>query len=226
MRMSGNKRKQRRPPSLLQRIDVRREEIAAILERTRAVLSAAEHATLSTIVDTLALVQAELQTKDASLERLRKMIFGASTEKTRNVLGEDTGEQGAAPGTAASGADAASTPTQDNAAPRPKVPGHGRNGAAAYTGADQVTVAHPDLHGGEACPGCASGKLYPQSEPAKLVRITGMGVLPASVHDEWRDGLIMLCPHSFRVMGARHGKIRGRDEEAATRVVADAATVG
>src|ERR1039457_2134175 len=51
-------------------------------------------------------------------------------------------------------------------------------------------------------------------------------VLPASVHDEWRDGLIMLCPHSFRVMGARHGKIRGRDEEAATRVVADAATVG
>src|SRR5450755_1245714 len=25
-------------------------------------------------------------------------------------------------------------------------------------------------------------------------------VLPASVHDEWRDGLIMLCPHSFRVM--------------------------
>jgi hypothetical protein len=51
-------------------------------------------------------------------------------------------------------------------------------------------------------------------------------VLPASVHDEWRDGLIMLCPHSFRVMGARHGKIRGRDEDAATRVVADAATVG
>jgi hypothetical protein len=46
------------------------------------------------------------------------------------------------------------------------------------------------------------------------------------VHDEWRDGLIMLCPHSFRVMGARHGKIRGRDEDAATRVVADAATVG
>jgi len=47
--MSGNK-KQRHPPSLLQRIDVRQEEIAAILERTRAVLSEEEHATLSSIV--------------------------------------------------------------------------------------------------------------------------------------------------------------------------------
>ena len=55
--MSGHKKK-RPPPSLLQRIDVRQEEIAAILERTRAVLSDAEHATLSSIVDTVALVQA------------------------------------------------------------------------------------------------------------------------------------------------------------------------
>jgi transposase len=67
-------------------------------------------------------------------------------------------------------------------APRPKPPGHGRNAAAAYTGAEQITVAHPALHGGEACPGCESGKLYPQSEPAKLVRITGMAPLSASVY--------------------------------------------
>jgi transposase len=45
-----------------------------------------------------------------------------------------------------------------------------------------VTVAHPDLHSGETCPGCTSGKLYAQSEPAKLVRITGMAPLSASVY--------------------------------------------
>jgi transposase len=167
--MSGNK-KQRSPPSLLQRIDVRQEEIAAILERTRAVLSDAEHATLSSIVDTVALVQAELQGKDASLERLRRMIFGATTESTRNVLGEKRGEP------------AAEGSTEEPPAPRPKPPGHGRNAAAAYTGAEQVTVAHPHLHGGEACPGCTSGKLYPQSEPAKLVRITGLAPLSATVY--------------------------------------------
>jgi transposase len=167
--MSSHKKK-RRPPPLLKAMDVEQQRIAAILERTRAVLSDEEHATLSSLVDTVALVQAELQGKDASLERLRRMIFGATTESTRNVLGEKRGEP------------AAEGSTQEPPAPRPKPPGHGRNAAAAYTGASQVTVTHPDLHSGEACPGCESGKLYPQSEPAKLVRITGMAPLSATVY--------------------------------------------
>jgi transposase len=167
--MSGQKKK-RRPPPLLKTMEVEQKRIAAILERTRAVLSDEEHATLSSIVDTVALVQAELQGKDASLERLRRMIFGATTESTRNVLGGPPAEP---PGAGS---------TDQPPAPRPKPPGHGRNAATAYTGAEQVTVTHPDLHGGEACPGCESGKLYPQSEPAKLVRITGMAPLAATVY--------------------------------------------
>jgi len=167
--MSGQKKK-RRPPPLLKPMEVEQKRIAAILERTRAVLSDEEHATLSSIVDTVALVQAELQGKDASLERLRRMIFGATTESTRNVLGGPPAEP---PGASS---------TDQPPAPRPKPPGHGRNAATAYTGAEQVTVTHPDLHGGEACPGCESGKLYPQSEPAKLVRITGMAPLAATVY--------------------------------------------
>jgi transposase len=151
-------------------MEVEQQRIAAILERTRAVLNDEEHATLTGIVDTVALMQAELQCKDASLERLRRMIFGATTESTRNVLGEKHGEPPAAGS------------TEEPAVLRPKPPGHGRNAAAAYTGAEQVTVTHSDLHGGEACPGCESGKLYPQSEPAKLVRITGMAPLSATVY--------------------------------------------
>jgi transposase len=88
------------------------------------------------------------------------------------VLGEKRGES----------PPAGSTEEDEPPAPRPKPPGHGRNAAAAYTGASRVTVAHPDLHGGENCPGCTSGKLYPQSEPAKLVRITGMAPLSATVY--------------------------------------------
>ena len=181
--MSGHKKKQRRAPSLLQRFDVRQEQIAAILERTRAVLSDVEHATLSSIVDTLALVQAELQGKTTSIDRLRKMIFGASTERTRDVLGDSTDDTGATLEPKVAGAEAKSSPTQAPAAPRSKAPGHGRNGAAAYTGATRVTVPHPDLHSGEVCPGCTSGKLYPQSEPRKLVRITGMAPLSATVYE-------------------------------------------
>ncbi|MGB8422720.1 IS66 family transposase, partial [Paraburkholderia sp.] len=166
----SSRKKKRRPPPSLKAMDVEQQRVAAILERTRAVLSDEEHATLSNIVDTVALMQAELQGKDASLERLRRMIFGATTESTRNVLGERRSEPPAAGS------------TEDPPVTRPKLPGHGRNAAAAYTGAEQVAVAHPDLHTGEACPGCESGKLYPQSEPAKLVRITGMAPLAATVY--------------------------------------------
>ena len=167
--MSSRRRKSR-PPPLLKTMDVEQKRIAAILERTRAVLDAEEHATLTGIVDTVALMQAELQCKDASLERLRRMIFGAITESSHNVLGENRDE----PPTANS--------TNEAPTPRAKRPGHGRKAAAAYTGAEQVTVARPDLHSGETCPGCTSGKLYAQSEPAKLVRITGMAPLSASVY--------------------------------------------
>jgi transposase len=162
-------RKKQKPAP--ERIEVSVEEISAIVERTQTgALSAADHAKLKTAIDTLALVTAQLQTKDASIERLRHMIFGATTESTRNVLGEKRSEPIAAGS------------TDEAPAPRPKPPGHGRNAAAAYTGASQVTVAHPDLRSGETCPGCESGKLYPQSEPAKLVRITGMAPLSATVY--------------------------------------------
>ncbi len=162
-------RKNQKPPP--ERIEVSVEEISAIVERTQTgALSGEDHAKLKAAIDTFALITAQLQTKDASIERLRHMIFGATTESTRNVLGERRGEP------------APADSTDEAPAPRPKRPGHGRNAAAAYTGAQLVPVRHPDLHSGEACPGCASGKLYPQSEPAKLVRITGMAPLSATVY--------------------------------------------
>jgi transposase len=165
--MSGHGQK-RRGPKTPPAQAVSREEMAAILERTRAVLSPEEHAKLTGAIDTLAQVTAQLQSKDASIERLRRMIFGASTETSRNVLGTD--------------APAASPSTPPNPPPRPKAPGHGRNAAAAYTGAQQMTVMHPQLHAAQSCPGCTSGKLYPHSEPSKLVRITGMAPLMATVY--------------------------------------------
>ena len=163
--MSGGKKKKHFKPRPSAAQTVSREEMAAILERTRAVLSPEEHAKLTGAIDTLAQVTAQLQAKDASIERLRRMLFGATTESSRNVLAENT-----------LGGDTSNTIAKE------KAPGHGRNAAAAYTGAQQVSVPHPQLHATQSCPGCASGKLYPQSEPSKLVRITGMAPLMATVY--------------------------------------------
>jgi hypothetical protein len=147
-------------------------------------LSPDDHATLKAALDTLAFLTAELQAKGTSLERLRRLLFGAKTETTRAILGP-----GAAPDTpGASGSPGAEVSRPDAGAPRP---GHGRTSAAAYTGATRVTIGHPALRRGDGCPECARGKVYPLAEPAMLVRITGMAPLGATVYacDRWRCNL-------------------------------------
>ena len=135
-------------------------------------------------MDTLVFVTAELQTKQTSLDRLRRLLFGATTEKTRTILAP-----GAAPGAPEPGASpsAAAGPS----APGPPRPGHGRTAAAAYTGADTVKIPHPSLRRADRCPGCVKGKIYPLTEPATLVRITGMAPLGATVYacERWRCNL-------------------------------------
>jgi transposase len=122
-------------------------------------------------MDTLVFLLAELEAKRTSIDRLRKMLFGAPTEKTSQVVGERVAKGNA-------------RETQSGkTGGKTKQPGHGRNGAAAYTGADKVTVAHPSLHGGEGCPECAKGRVYPLAEPATLLRITGMAPLGAMLYE-------------------------------------------
>ncbi|MGA8056506.1 MAG: IS66 family transposase [Burkholderiales bacterium] len=155
-------------------------ELAAIVERARGALSSEEHAKLKVAMETLAAtlhivaqMSAELHAKNASIGRLRRMLFGATTERLEAVLGEPAGDL-EADRTAAAPAEKAS---------RPKPVGHGRNGAAAYTGAERISVAHAALHREDACPACQRGKVYPLAPPAMLVRITGMAPLAARVYE-------------------------------------------
>jgi transposase len=120
-------------------------ELAGIVERAkRAALDETDYATLKTAIDTLAFLTQELSAKGASIERLRKLIFGASTEKTSRIVGSDEKAK----------------PPRDSD-DKPKARGHGRNGAAAYTGAKRIKVPHAALHHGDACPECHKGKIYP-----------------------------------------------------------------
>src|SRR5687767_6044140 len=80
--------------ALLEKLkDVPVEKLTAIVERCASVLSAEEHETLKEMVDTvvsqqqlLALLREELNRKDTSIAKLKRMVFGAATEKTETVL--------------------------------------------------------------------------------------------------------------------------------------------
>jgi transposase len=178
--MKGKKRR-RAPKAQTQRRELHLEELTAILERTKAgPLSEEEHATLKAAVETLAFLTRELEAKGTTIARLRKLIFGASTEKTSDVLSEEPAGEGAgAPGAQAPGGGESCAATSSKA----KRPGHGRNGAAAYRGAVKVKVPHASLCRGDACPACLKGKVYPMSEPAVLVRVMGMAPLAATLYE-------------------------------------------
>ena len=154
---------------------LRLDELQGIMERAKAVLCEADHEALLQAVQTLTFLTQELQAKGASLERLRRMLFGSPTEKTSQVLDNTTsaGGDGSKNGEGGEGKDPA----------RPKAPGHGRNGAAAYRGAEKIRVPHDKLHGGDGCPECHKGKVYAMSSPSVLVRITGMAPLGAKVYE-------------------------------------------
>ena len=178
-------RRKPRKPKPTRRVQVPIKRLDAIVEQTRsAPLGEDDHATLKAAVDTLARLTEELETKTTTLERVRRLIFGPSSERTDTVLGKDSPEGDAPPdtGTDPGGAGEAMA-GGDTPAKKPRK-GHGRNGAEDYPRAPRIPVAHPTLKHGDPCPepDC-SGRVYVQrQEPAVLVRITGVAPLQAHVY--------------------------------------------
>jgi transposase len=96
--------------------------------------------------------------KSHSIHKLLRMIFGRKTEKASKVI-----------------PDLCRKPKSEK--PRPR--GHGKNGAASYTGGRKVTVSHASLKSGDVCPECQKGKVYPTA-PGVTVRIAGDAPLTAT----------------------------------------------
>ena len=89
-------------PDVTPRIDVSREELEALLDGVRPALGEAGYQKLQAAIRTLNYVTELLETREATLERLRRLLCHSSTEKTEKVLkqaGIETGEkQDKAPG--------------------------------------------------------------------------------------------------------------------------------
>jgi transposase len=122
-----------------------------------------------------------------------------NTEKTSAVL-----EPKAPPA-------AVDTPEPEKQAPA----GHGRNGAAAFTGANRVAVAHATLHSGDLCPECRDGRVYRQKEPATLIRIVGQPPLEATVFEMER----LRCNGCGEVFTASEPQSAGSEKFDTTAVV-------
>jgi transposase len=163
-------------------IEVNSQQIQELLDRaTSNTLRAEDTELMRQIFDSYAHLFEIVGDKNTTLARLRKLLFGASSEKTNQVVG-DTKES---PEPNTSGDDNASDEHADandsTAADEAPRPGHGRYGADDYPGADQVDVPHPTLCAGDDCPECQGGTLY-EKEPGVFVRFVGQTPFQATVY--------------------------------------------
>ena len=172
MRKIKNIRKKGKPKKAPQRIELKPQEVEALLERVKKAVAEEDYELIKAMAETLGYLSEAVQDKTTSIKRLLKTIFGDDTEKTEKVLKKireaDTKE----------GEEKEELPQK-----KTKVKGHGRNGADEYTGATKVAIRHKTLQPGDRCPNCENGRVYEQKTPEKIVRLTGVSPLQATVYE-------------------------------------------
>jgi hypothetical protein len=168
-----------RPPAHaeVEYVDLDRQELEAILEHAKTALSQDEYTKLHAAMETLVFLTTELEKKRVSVQRLKQLLFGTTTETTQKVMKKILDQA------------SKNRPSRDEAVEgqepeiRSKPPGHGRNGALAYIGAETICVPHASLRPGDACPSCQRGTVYESVAPGHLVRIHGQAPLGATVYE-------------------------------------------
>lgn len=183
------------------RIEMTEEEIAQALAQAKAVLPATTFEKIDNIARAYSTLMRVLEDKNVSIGRLRRMLFGPTSEKSLQVLASQQ------------------PPLNGKAkAPRPPPPGHGRNGQAAYSTAKTEEVPHHRLKSGDHCPGCRKGKVYDQRErPGVLVRVTGQPPIVATVY-HLQKFRCNLCGEIFEARPPAGVGRRKYDETAASMI--------
>jgi transposase len=160
-------------------------EIESLITRLeRGQLRAGDAQLLGRLLRLLLRLITLLQQKNASLARLKRLLFGPRSDTRRGTS--------AAPASGAEGeSDSASSTSTENPSSdtpkgarsqsHPRKGGHGRMGAEAYTGARVIRCQDAELKPGAGCPqdGCR-GKLYDTKQPALFIRLTGQPLVGAT----------------------------------------------
>jgi len=176
-------------------VDVANAELEEVLRRAEQALDAKDAALVRAVFQSYLYVTDLVEDKKTTIQRLRKLLFGSRTEKTKAVVNNDPSDPPSAndaTDTAESPAEVADTDITDTdisdtdvaneVDPEPACPGHGRNGADAYSGGTRVEVPHPSLQPGDPCPACHQGTVY-EKPPGVIVRITGQPPLTATIYE-------------------------------------------
>jgi hypothetical protein len=181
----------------LEVIELDEADLESKLDQIEAVLGADVAQPFRLLLHWYARLLGLLREKKLSIRRLQRILFGAATERTSNVLAsvaessaqaEDASADYAAdhparlPETSSTVDHQGSDSARDRPASRRRRPGHGRIPASDYTGCSKVVVTHASLRPGDACRHCTSGTVYRQSRWSPVVRLKGQPPITGQVY--------------------------------------------
>lgn len=195
------------------------KDLEEALQAIKGTIQPKHYELFEKLVASFAYLTALIEEKDTSIARLRKILFGSKSERSKDVLKGKTAEESASEAAGAAQAEGAAKedpPSQPDHQPeeakdqKEEASGHGRNGAEDYPGAERIEVRHPSLKPGDPCPrpGC-KGKVYRQKEPGVIVRVRGLAPLLVLI---WALEKLRcnLCGEVFTAPAPREA---GEDEE-------------
>lgn len=176
------------PSDTLQRIEVDVKDLEDLIDRVKKAVDSKDSELLEKFVASYAYLTDLIEDKSTTITRLRKLLFGSKSEKSKTLLGEEepatkpAEECPSVPGPEVAEGETAGSGADPKEAEEQKPKGHGRHGADAYEGAEKLDVTHETLAAGDPCPrtGC-KGKVYRLAEPAVIVRVRGQAPLMARV---------------------------------------------
>jgi transposase len=164
-------------------IELDMKQVEELLQRAKAKLSEEDYELINAMIESYVYLTDAVIDKKATIARLRKLLFGASTEKTDSVIGNGPDSETPSSGDNTEGTELAEetdAAAQSDSQARP--PGHGRNGVDAYPGAENIEVPHGSLEAGDSCPECGQGTVYQMTRPGVLIRFVGRAPVHATVY--------------------------------------------
>jgi len=183
-------------------VQLPKETIDAFLARVLERSGPEDHAIARAHVEAVRHLLDVLADKNFSVKRLRRMLFGSTSEKASEVLPSETHKEG--------------EETEGREGGKRK--GHGRNGVSQYPDAKRIPVRHGTLRPGDGCPCCHRGRVYDTGRPGVEPRITGRPMLEVTI---WEAETLRcnLCGESFRAELPPEAGEKKHTETAASAVV-------
>lgn len=155
------------------RIEITEGDLQKMIEEIRqSLLADKTKGILIQVLVSFAWINRQLEYKRLSIEKLKRLFFGAKTEKPiKNSSDKPTSEP--------------KEKTESDKKANPKPPGHGKNGAANFEISETIPVPHATLKAGDLCPDCEDAGLYPFGT-GSVLRFSGQPPVIARLYEPER----------------------------------------